>query len=155
MDHISLYELNILIRNALLATLEQSYWVVAEIAEMRVHHNGHCFLELVEKEGQQIKAKTRATIWASSYAAISNRFTTITGQHLKPGMKILFNASIQYHELYGLSLLIRDIDAQYTIGERARKRQETIDRLIADGIFDMNRELTAAAGTAADRGDQQ
>jgi len=141
MDHVSLYELNILIRNALLATLEPSYWVVAEIAEMRVHHNGHCFLELVEKEGQQIKAKTRATIWASSYAAISNRFTTFTGQHLKPGMKILFNASIQYHELYGLSLLIRDIDAQYTIGERARKRQEIIDRLIADGVFDMNHEI--------------
>ncbi len=141
MDHVSLYELNILIRNALLATLEQSYWVVAEIAEMRVHHNGHCFMELVEKEGQQIKAKTRATIWASSYVAISYRFSNVTGQHLKPGMKILFNASIQYHELYGLSLLIRDIDAQYTIGERARKRQEIIDRLIADGVFDMNREI--------------
>jgi exodeoxyribonuclease VII large subunit len=141
MDHISLYELNILIRNALLITLEQSYWVVAEIAEMRVHHNSHCFLELVEKEGQQIRAKTRATIWASGYLAISTRFAAFTGQHLKPGMKILFNASIQYHELYGLSLLIRDIDAQYTIGERARKRQEIIDKLIADGVFDMNREI--------------
>jgi len=141
MDHVSLYELNILIRNALLASLEQSYWVVAEIAEMRVHHNGHCFLELVEKEGQQIRAKNRATIWASGYAAISSRFATFTGQHLKPGMKILLNASVQYHELYGLSLLIKDIDAQYTIGERARKRQEIIDQLRADGVFDMNREI--------------
>ena len=142
MVHLSLYELNILIRNVLLTSLEPSYWVVAEIAELRVHQNGHCFLELVEKEGQQIRAKTKATIWSNQYYIISQRFANATGQHLKPGMKILFNATIQYHEVYGISLIIRDIDAQYTIGERAKKRQEVIEHLKSDGVFDMNRELS-------------
>ncbi len=141
MEHLSLFELNKLIGNALSKTLEPSYWVIAEIAELRNHNNGHCYLELVEKADQQIRAKMKATIWASNYTVISSRFTSVTGQNLKAGMKILFNAMVQFHEVYGLSITIRDIDAQFTLGERARKRQEIIDKLRTEGVFDMNREL--------------
>ena len=141
MEHLSLYELNKTIADVLAKNMEPSYWVVAEIGEIRTHANGHCYLELVEKEDNQIKAKTRATIWSYTYRNLSVWFQGITGQSLKAGMKILFNATIQYHEVYGLSLNIRDIDAQYTLGERAKKRQEIIARLEKDGISNMNKEL--------------
>lgn len=141
MEHLSLFELNKTIAEVMAKNLETSYWVVAEIAEMRTQANGHCYLELVEKDDHQIKAKTRATIWSYTYRNLNVWFQGITGQSLKTGMKILFNATVQYHEVYGLSLNIRDIDAQYTLGERAKKRQEIIARLEKDGIFNMNKEL--------------
>jgi exodeoxyribonuclease VII large subunit len=141
MEHLSLFELNKTIAEVMAKNLEPSYWVVAEIGEIRTHANGHCYLELVEKEDHLIKAKTRATIWSYTYRNLSVWFQGITGQSLKAGMKILFNATVQYHEVYGLSLNIRDIDAQYTLGERAKKRQEIIAQLEKDGIFNMNKEL--------------
>lgn len=141
MEHLSLFELNQTISEVLSKNLEPSYWVVAEIGEMRHNPKGHCYLELVEKEGNQIKAKSRATIWSYTYRNLSAWFEGITGQSLKPGMKILFNATIQFHEIYGFSLNIKDIDAQYTLGERAKRRQEIIQQLVDDGIFDMNKEL--------------
>jgi exodeoxyribonuclease VII large subunit len=141
MEHLSLYELNKKISEALANNLEPSYWVVAEIGQIQTNRKGHCYLELVEKEDDQIKAKTRATIWSYTYRNLSTWFEGITGQSLKAGMKILFNATIQYHEIYGFSLNIRDIDAQYTLGERAKKRQEIIEKLREDGVFEMNKEL--------------
>ena len=141
MEHFSLFELIKIIGEVLSRNLEPSYWVIAEIGEIRQHQNGHCYLELVEKDDNQIKAKTRATIWAYTYRNLSGWFEAITGQRLKPGMKILCNATIQFHEVYGFSLNIKDIDAQYTLGERAKKRQEIISQLIEDGVYDLNKEL--------------
>jgi exodeoxyribonuclease VII large subunit len=141
MEHLSLYELSTTIAEVLAKNLEPSYWVVAEIGQLQTNQKGHCYLELVEKEDNQIKAKTRATIWSYTYRNLSTWFQGITGQSLKAGMKILFNATVQYHEVYGFSLNIRDIDAQYTLGERAKKRQEIIAQLQEDGVFEMNKEL--------------
>lgn len=141
MEHLSLLELNKTITEVLAKNMEPSYWVVAEIGQMQTNQKGHCYLELVEKEDNQIKAKTRATIWSYTYRNLSTWFHGITGQSLKAGMKILFNATVQYHEVYGFSLNIRDIDTQYTLGERAIKRQEIIERLKEDGVFDMNKEI--------------
>ncbi|MCK5372281.1 MAG: exodeoxyribonuclease VII large subunit, partial [Cyclobacteriaceae bacterium] len=141
MEHFSLFELNKLINEVLVKNLEPSYWIVAEIGEMRHNRNGHCYLELVEKEGDKIKAKSRATIWSYTYRNLSGWFEAITGESLKPGMKILCNATIQFHEVYGFSLNIKDIDAQYTLGERAKRKQDIIAKLQDDGIFDMNKEL--------------
>jgi len=141
MEHYSLYDLNKLIGEVLAKNLEPSYWIVAEIGEIRHNSKGHCYLEMVEKEDNQIKAKSRATIWSYTYRNLSAWFEGITGQNLRQGMKILFNATIQYHEVYGFSLNIRDIDAQYTLGERAKKRQEVIQKLMEDGVFEMNKEL--------------
>lgn len=141
MEHLSLFELNKQIGEVLAKNLEPSYWVVAEIGEMRHTQKGHCYLELVEKEGNVIKAKNRATIWSYTWRNLGTWFEGITGQPLKAGMKILFNATLQYHEVYGFSLNIKDIDAQYTLGERAVKRQEIIQKLVDDGVFEMNKEL--------------
>jgi len=141
-QQLTLFELNQLIKQTLDANLAPSYWVVAEIGELRTNQKGHCYLELVEKEDDRVIAKSRATIWAYTYRNLSVWFEGMTGKALQPGLKILCNVAIQYHELYGFSLNIKDIDANFTLGERARKRKEIIDQLVADGIFDMNKSLS-------------
>src|SRR5690606_5972 len=137
MQQISLLELNRLITQTLQEHLEQSYWVVAEISEIRLAQKGHCYLEVIEKEGDHITAKTRATIWSYTYRNLITWFENKTGDTLRPGLKILFNATVQYHEVFGLSLNIRDIDANFTLGEKARRKAETLEKLRAEGVFDM------------------
>ncbi len=139
LDHFSLLDLNKLVKATLDKTLAPSYWVVAEIAELRVNQNGHCYLELVEKEENRILAKSRATIWSYTYRNLSLWFEKMTGETLKSGLKILCNVQVQYHEIYGLSFNIKDIDANFTLGERERKRQEVLNRLESDGVVDMNK----------------
>lgn len=141
MEQLSLQELNATIKSVLSKGLSSSYWVVAEISELRLNPTGHCYIELVEKQGQQVLAKTKATIWANTYTNLSLWFEKMTGSQLKPGMKILFNAAVQYHEVFGMSLNIRDIDASFTIGEKAANRQKTINQLTEDGVLTMNKEL--------------
>jgi len=141
MQHISLTTLNSLIKDTLNTQLEPSYWVVAEIGELREARNGHCYLEFVEKdeESNRLLSKSRATIWSYSYRSISAWFQSITGETLKAGMTVLANVQIQFHEVYGLSLNVKDIDPNFTLGERARKKQEIIAQLKEDGIFEMNK----------------
>ena len=141
MNNLTLSDLNKIIRDCLDANLDPSYWVIAEISEMKTNQKGHCYLELVEKKDDDILAKARATIWSYTYRNLSMWFETTTGESLKPGLKILANVSVSFHEIYGLSLNIRDIDASFTIGERSRRRQEVINKLKEDGVFDMNREI--------------
>ncbi|GAB3651110.1 exodeoxyribonuclease VII large subunit [Echinicola sediminis] len=136
---LSLHELNQLIQQTLDTHLSPSYWVIAEIGEFRDSPRGHAYLELVEKSERNILAKVRANIWSYTYRGISSRFHSITGERLKAGMKILAQISVQFHEVYGLSLNIKDIDPNFTLGEKARKRQETIDRLNREGLIDLNR----------------
>lgn len=137
---ISLFDLSKLIRQTLERQLEETYWVMAEIGELRLHQRGHCYLELVEKQADVLVTKQRATIWSSAYRGISQNFESVTGQYLAPGLKILCQVQVQYHELYGLSLNIREIDPNYTLGERARKRAEIIQRLISEGMYELNRQ---------------
>jgi exodeoxyribonuclease VII large subunit len=141
MQHISLTNLNLLIKDTLNTQLEPSYWVVAEIGELREARNGHCYLEFVEKEEEsnQLLSKSRATIWSYSYRSISAWFQSITGENLRAGMTVLANVQIQFHEVYGLSLNVKDIDPNFTLGERARKKQEIIMQLKEDGVFEMNK----------------
>jgi exodeoxyribonuclease VII large subunit len=139
---ISLLALNQLIRETLDEHLESSYWVVAEIGELKQAGQGHAYLDLVEKQGNQIAAKMRANIWAYSYRTIAGRFQAITGQSLRAGMKILAQVTVTFHELYGISLNVKDIDPNFTLGERARIRQEIIDRLAKEGMMDLNKRFT-------------
>jgi len=141
MQELSLSELNGQIKKTLEDQLEASYWVVAEIAQIQLNSSGHCYLELVQKEGTQVIAKARATIWAYSYRNISAWFARITGSDLAVGMRILANTKVTFHEVYGLSLNIKDIDPSYTLGEREKARQEVIKKLESDGVMDMNQML--------------
>ena len=137
----SLSELLEQVKGALRKELPGSYWVVAEILELQDRR--HCYMELVEKseEDERLLARVRATIWASRYAMLRPFFETSTGTRLKSGIKILCKASVEFHTLYGLSLNISDLDPSYTLGDLTRKKQEVIQRLRKEGVFDMNREL--------------
>jgi exodeoxyribonuclease VII large subunit len=138
---ISLYRLNAIIKSTLDAHLDPAYWVTAEIGEFRDSMRGHVYLDLIEKEEEQITAKLRANIWSYTYQGIRQKFTSQTGENLRGGLKILALVSVQFHELYGLSLNVKDIDPSYTIGERARKRQEVIDRLTKEGLLNLNKQF--------------
>ncbi len=142
MQELSLSELNLQIKKTLEDQLNSSYWIVAEIAQLQLNSSGHCYLELVQKEGNQVIAKARATIWAYSYRNISAWFARITGNDLAVGMRILANTKVTYHEVYGLSLNIKDIDPAYTLGEREKAKQEVIAKLESDGVMEMNKELS-------------
>lgn len=141
MAQLTLFELNNLIKTQLEMHLAPSYWVIAEISELRLNQKGHCYMELVEKEKNFIQAKVRANIWSYTYRTVSSQFEQATGASLKPGIKVLFNLSINFHEVYGLSLTINDIDPNYTIGERSRLREETIQRLQKEELIDKNRQI--------------
>jgi exodeoxyribonuclease VII large subunit len=138
---LSLYELLGGVKMSLKSSLPLAYWVTAEISEMKVNYSGHCYLELIEKDssGESIKAKARATIWASVYRLIQPYFETATRIKLAAGMKVMVKVSVEFHELYGFSLNITDIEPSYTVGEMALKKQEIINRLIAEGVFEMNK----------------
>lgn len=137
-----LYEFNALIRDRLEEAFPQSCWVRAEIGECKSGSSGHCYMELIEKgSGDNLIARMRAVIWANVWFPLSLQFEEATGGPLAVGQKILAEVHVNFHELYGLSLTITDIDPDYTLGEWARRRQEILQRLQADGVLDMNREL--------------
>ncbi|MCH7398120.1 exodeoxyribonuclease VII large subunit [Belliella sp. DSM 107340] len=138
---ISLLDLNNIIRDSLENNLSPSYWVVAEIGELKLAPQGHAYLELVEKNGNQVKAKIRANVWQYTFRTVSGKFKATTGQDVRAGMKILALATVTFHELYGISLNIKDIDPNFTLGERARIRQEIIDRLTAEGMMALNKRF--------------
>lgn len=138
---ISLQKLNAIIKSTLDVHLDPSYWVTAEIGEFRDSVRGHVYLDLVEKEQDQIVAKLRANIWSYTYQGIRKRFEDQTGERLRSGMKILALVAVQFHELYGLSLTVKDVDPTYTIGERAKRRQEIIDRLTKEGLINLNKQF--------------
>lgn len=141
---LSLFELHQQIREELEVAFPESYWVVAEVAQVNVDkRKGHCYLTLVDKgdDARQMLAQARATIWGTRYQMLGRYFEEKTGQPLKAGLKVLLQASVRFHELYGLSLDISNIDPNYTIGDLARQRQETLKRLEAEGLLTANKQL--------------
>ncbi len=141
METLTLYELNGLVRETLELTLNDEYWVKAEISELRM--NRHCYMELVQKDarGNGIVAKARAQVWSNVWAFIRPMFEQTTGQVLAAGMQVLVRAQVTFHELYGYSLNVTDIDPTYTLGDIAQRRLEILQRLKDEGIDTMNREL--------------
>lgn len=143
MKALSLFELNNLVHEALEATFDHTYWLTAELSECRVAANGHCYVELVEKDDDSrvLIAKARGNIWRNTYPLLAATFEHETGQKLQPGLKILVEAKVTFHELYGYALNIIDIDPTYTLGDMARKRKEILAQLEADGVLTLNKEL--------------
>lgn len=145
-EKITLTELQGLIRDKLYESLPGFFWVIAEIAELKVNSAGHCYLELTDTEapGGRVTARVRATIWAAKYRSLITFFNASTGIPLRTGITILFKATVEYHELYGLSLNITDIDPSYTAGDMALRREAIVRKLTVDGVMTMNRELPLA-----------
>ena len=144
--HQSLYQLNQRIKQQLSEAFGHPQWVIAEISEINTNRSGHCYLELIEKsaDNDQIIAKARATIWSFTYRMLKPYFETTTGQVLTHGLKVLVKATVEFHEVFGLSLNISDIDPSYTMGDMARRRREIILRLEEEGIAQMNKEIELA-----------
>jgi exodeoxyribonuclease VII large subunit len=142
-EKLSLTELQLIIRDSLYIALPDMYWVIAEISEIKENYAGHCYMELIEKhpDEKNVRARAKAIIWSSRYRFLKSFFENITGESLKEGLKILVKTKVEYHELYGLSLVISDIDPAFTIGDMAMKRQQIINRLEQEGVFSMNKEL--------------
>ena len=143
MEALTLLDLNQLVRNSLRREFSDTYWISAEISECKEHFSGHCYLELVQKRErtEALCAKARATIWANTWVNLKPAFEHQTGIRLQAGQKILAEVSVEFHELYGFSLVIRDIDPTYTIGELSLRRQQVIRQLTEDGVFELNKEL--------------
>ena len=139
---VTLSELNLFIKRVINEEIFATpLWIIAEISEIRTARNRHCYLELVEKQNEKIIAKSRATIWSNRCPILKDYFEEKTGTPLQAGIKILFRAEVRFHELYGFSLNILDVDPSYTLGDLAKQREEVIRKLKEDGVFDLNKEL--------------
>ena len=143
MTSLTLSELTDQIQQTIRLTFGTPVWIRAEISELRENSGGHCYLELIEKDSDSdaLLAKTKATIWASTYRMLKPYFESSTGQSLRSGLNVLVAVSVEFHGVYGFSLNIRDIDPTFTIGEMAARRLRIIRQLEEDGIVEMNKQL--------------
>lgn len=140
---ISLYELNNLVRGVLATTFAQSFWIRAEMSDVRINQNGHCYLEFIEKDShnRSIIAKARGSIWSNAFRLLKAYFESETGQAFGTGLKVLVQVSVEFHELYGYSLNVHNIDPTYTLGDQARSRALIIKQLEEEGVLTLNKEL--------------
>ena len=141
-DRYTLRQLNLMVRDAIEMELPDEYWVEAELSECR-EHSGHCYMELIEKDERTNTpvARASAKCWRQTWQMLQPHFERTTGQPLHAGLKVLLRVTAQFHEAYGFSWIVTDIDPTYTIGDMARKRQEIIRQLKEEGVFDLQREL--------------
>lgn len=139
----SLYELNHVIKRTLSGGFPDLYWIKAETSDVRENQNGHCYLEFIQKDdkNKNIIAKARASIWANVYQLLKSYFEHQTGQKFASGLKVLVQVKVEFHELYGFSLNVHNIDPTYTLGDQARNRAEIIKQLRDEGVLELNKEL--------------
>lgn len=142
LSHYTLRQLNLMVRDAIAMQLPDEYWVEAELSECR-ERGGHCYMELVEKDDRSNTpiARASAKCWRQTWQMVQPYFERTTGQPLHAGLKVLLKVYAQFHEAYGFSWIVTDIDPTYTLGDMARRRQEIIRQLKEEGVFDLQREL--------------
>lgn len=147
MESMTLLELNGRVKSSLQFSMPDAYWVQAEISGISPSGQGHCYLELVQKDptGRTFLAKAKANIWRGTWMRLKPYFEAETGQTLQVGMKVLLQVSVTFHEVYGYSLVVLDIDPTYTMGDMARRRKEILEQLACDGVIGLNRELDIPA----------
>ena len=140
---LSLFELNALVKRALNESLPEAYWIQAELSDVRSNTTGHCYLEFVQKDqrSNNLIAKARGTIWANVFRMLKPYFEESTGQAFVSGIKVMVQVTVEFHELYGYSLTVIDIDPTYTLGDMARKRREILKQLEEEGVLTLNKEL--------------
>ena len=143
MDSLSLLELNALVRRSLEQCLPDEYWIQAELSDVRSNTTGHCYLEFVQKDSRSnnLVAKARGMIWSNIYRLLKPYFEEETGQAFVAGIKVLVEVSVEFHELYGYSLTVVNIDPTYTLGDMARRRREILRQLDEEGVLTLNKEL--------------
>ena len=145
MDCYDLLTLQREIREGLFELFPDRVWVKAEIASMQVRTNGHCYLELVQSERGVQLAKVKAMIWSSRFKFLSAFFEQASGTRLAAGQQIMARAQVNYSELYGLSLVIDDINAEFAVGDAELRKRQTIERLEKEGLMELQKELELPA----------
>lgn len=142
-EPLTLFSLNNLVRNAVVQGLPSPYWVAGELSEVREAVNGHCYIELVQRDEVtgELVAKARGTIWQRVYSLLKPYFLQETGRSFSAGLNVLLQVKVSFHELYGYTLDVCDIEPAYTIGDMERQRRLVIRRLTEEGVIDLNREL--------------
>lgn len=142
-SQLSLLELNYILKEGIQGIFQGGVWVIAEISDLSVNQNGHCYLELIEKaeDTANIKARAKATIWSFTFRILRPYFESVTRTRFSSGIKVLIFVSVEFHEIYGLSLNVKDIDPSYTVGDLTRQKQQIISRLTEEGVIDMNKGL--------------
>ena len=145
MEALSLHELNALVRRSLEQCLPDEFWVQAELSDVRTNSTGHCYLEFVQKDprSNSLIAKARGTIWANVFRLLKPYFEEATGQAFVSGIKVLVQVTVNFHELYGYSLTVQDIDPTYTLGDMARRRREILKQLEEEGVLTLNSRCLA------------
>lgn len=140
---LSLSGLNRMVRAAIEEQLPLRYWVTGELSEVRATSVGHCYIELIERDETtgEISAKARGTIWSRVYSLLRPYFLEQTGRDFSVGLKVLLQVSVNFHEVYGFSLDVCDIEPAYTIGDMARQRMLIVQRLTDEGVINLNKEL--------------
>ncbi|MDR0421867.1 MAG: exodeoxyribonuclease VII large subunit [Proteiniphilum sp.] len=140
---LTLSELNCRVKDAIRDCLPETCWMRAETSDVRCNRSGHCYLEFVEKDAvtHAVIAKARGVIWANIFQMLSAYFENETGQQFSSGIGVLVRVSVEFHELYGYSLTVVDIDPSFTVGEMARNRQQVLRQLEEEGVLALNREL--------------
>lgn len=139
----SLSELNSLVRQSIEQCLPDTYWVRAEVSDVHINATGHCYLEFVEKNprGQGMLAKARGMIWSNVFLLLKPYFEEATGETFRSGIQVLVEVSVGFHEAYGYSLTVRNIDPTYTLGDMSRRRREILEQLKEEGVLTLNKEL--------------
>ena len=138
----SLLELNQRIGRLIVTEGTQNVWVTAELSDVSARRNSHCYMELIQKDDSGVQlAKARAVIWGNRYTVLSQKFQTATGQAFATGLKVMVCVSVSMHPVYGMSLVITDVNPSYTMGDLLRRRNEILARLRAEGLVDQNRTL--------------
>lgn len=140
-NYIDLYELQTRLKNGVESVFPGKVWLKAEISAVKARPAGHCYLELSQSSETGILAKAQAVIWSSKFRFLAPFFKSVTGSDLTEGMNVLVQVSVNFSQLYGLTLVIDDIDPSFTIGEKEQLRRQTIERLEKEGLMDLQKEL--------------
>ena len=140
---LSLLDLNTLVRKSIETCLPDTYWIQAELSDVRSNASGHCYLEFVQKDefSGALLAKARGMIWNSMFNLLKPYFEETTGETFRSGLKVLVEVTVSFHELYGYSLTVQNIDPTYTLGDLVKRRKEIIKQLEEEGVLSLNKEL--------------
>ena len=140
-EHIDLLELQNRLKQGIECLFSSRLWIRAEISAVKARSGGHCYMELSQSDDKGLTAKVNAIVWSSRYRFIAPYFESVTGTSLKEGMTVLVEVQVNYSQLYGLSLIINDIDPEFSLGVKELERQKTIERLHKEGLMDLQKDI--------------
>ena len=141
-EYIDLFEFQSRLKQGIECLFPSRIWVRAEVSAVKARSGGHCYMELSQSDANGLVAKANAIIWASKYRFIAPYFESVTGSPLSEGMAVLVEVQASYSQLYGFSLIINDIDPEYSLGVKELERQKTIERLSKEGLMELQKELS-------------